>query len=71
MNLTDEMQRLGERVPISTFLRRWPPKHTKHLTTLILLVFHKLYMPSAKGPRHTDIITVFHNLMKVKRTADL
>ena len=65
------MQRLGERGPIPTLLRRWPLKRTKHLTTLILLVFHKLYMPSAKGPRHTDIITVFHNLMKVKRSADL
>ena len=29
MNLTDEMQRLGERVPIPTFPRRWPLKRTK------------------------------------------
>ena len=35
MNFTDEMQRLGERVPIPTFLRRWPLKRTKHFTTLI------------------------------------
>ena len=37
MNLTDEMQRLSERVPIPTFLRRWPLKRTDDDFSVIML----------------------------------